>query len=113
MATANESTGTQTAVIATEHSLATPTTAKTRVLSVDIVNMVNSDRLELRIKKKVLTGGTQRTVWVKVLKHDPGAAGSPEIIDSIPIPMVFGGEFTLKQTAGTGRNFDWAVITID
>ena len=108
-----ESSGTQTAVISTEHSLAAPSTAKTRTLTVDLTNMVNDDRLELRVKLKVLTGGTVRTTLVKISKHDPGGAGSPEIFQSVPVWMPFGGDFTLKQTAGTGRDFDWAVATHD
>jgi hypothetical protein len=30
----------------------------------------------------------------------------------VPIPSVDYIEFTLKQTVGTGRNFDWAVLKL-
>jgi|SRR3990172_5982637 len=113
MAIANESSGTQAATLTTEHELAAPTTAKTRVLAVDLANLVNGEKLTLRIKSKVLTGGTVRTAYKAVYKHSQGSAGSPQIVYSDPIPQVFGGSFTLRQDGGTGRNFDWAVITLD
>ncbi len=108
MAIASESQGTQTATISTEHSLATPTTNATRVLSVDMTNMAAGDTLELRIKAKVLTGGAIGLVYLATYQH----AQNEPVVYSVPIPSLFGATFTLKQTAGTGRNFDWAVLTL-
>ena len=48
MAVTIEASGTQTATIDTEHTLATETDAKVYVLLVDTKNMVNGDELELR-----------------------------------------------------------------
>lgn len=109
MALASEFSGTQTAVINTEHSLAAPTTAKTRVLSVDLSNMVAGDTVELRIKAKVLTGGTIREAYTATYSH---AQGAP-VVFSVPVAGMYGSTFTLKQTAGTGRSFDWSVLTLD
>jgi hypothetical protein len=108
-----ESSGTQTATLTSEHELAAPSTLKTRVLIVDIANMVNGETLTLQMKLKVLTGGTVRTVWKSVYKHDPGAAGSPEIVQSPPLVMPFGGSITLRQDGGTGRAYDWSILTLD
>jgi hypothetical protein len=103
-----ESSGTQTAVINTEHTLATPTTAKVFSLSVDTNAMVNGDVLELRINLKVLSGGTERLLFYAVFSH----VQSEPIKCSVPVIAPFGATFTLKQTAGTGRNFDWAVLSL-
>lgn len=109
MAIASESNGTQTATISTEHSLATPTTNKTRVLSVDLSAMVAGDVTVLKIKAKVLTGGTIRTVYTATYT---GAQSDP-VVYSVPVPSLFGATFTLTQTAGTGRAYDWSVLTLD
>jgi len=111
MANTVEGSGTQTATINTEHSLHTNAGAKTFVLYVDTNAMVNGDELELRVKMKVLTGGTVREVFFGTYAH---VQGDP-IKTSIPVVApghTSGIEFTLKQTAGTGRSFDWSVISV-
>lgn len=109
MAVASESQGTQTATIGTEHSLATPTTNKTRVFAVDLKNLAVGDIVVLSCKTKVLTGGTVGVVYEAVYAN----VQDEPIIFSPPIPTLFGGTFTLLQSAGTGRAFDWAVYTLD
>jgi len=109
MAPVVESSGTQTAVVGTEHTLASPTTAKTRQLVVDLANLANGDTVELRIKRKVLSAGTVRTWQTAIFAH----AQSTPVVLSIPCPSPYGADFTLKQTAGTARNFDWSVETLD
>lgn len=109
MALAVESSGTQTATVGTEHTLAAPTTNKTRVLSVDLANLVTGDTVVLRIKAKVLSAGTIRKVYEATYVH----AQDEPVIYSVPIPSIHGATFTLHQTAGTGRAFDWAVLTLD
>lgn len=98
--------GTQTATVGTEHALGTAITAAgTYVLSVDTANMANGDILELRCKKKVLTGGTEK-VYVLGTFRD---AQSDPVKDSIPVVSIYSCSFTLKQVAGTGRAFDWNI----
>lgn len=109
MALVVESSGTQTAVIGTEHTLAAPATNKTRVLRADCGNMIAGDTVEIRIKTAVLSGGTVREQQNVTYAN---ALGSP-IIESIPISSNQGATFTLKQTTGTGRAFPWAVLTLD
>lgn len=106
---ARESSGTQAATIGTEHVLAAPTTAKTRVLVVDVAPLVAGDVVELRIKTKALATGTERTAYTATYV---GPVTDPMIL-SVPTPMVDGGSFTLKQTNGTGRSFAWSVLTLD
>lgn len=109
MALVAESEGTQTAVIGTEHTLAAPTTNKTRVLKVNCRNMVNGDAVELYIKSQVISSDP---LTVQQVMTYANALGSP-IIESIPISSDLGATFTLKQTAGTGRAFSWKVLTLD
>lgn len=109
MAIAEVASGTQAATINTEHSLATSTTGKTYVLVVDTANMANGDELELRIKTKVLSGSTARLAYFASYAHVQGAPNKY----SVPVPANRSIEATLKQVAGTGRNFDWALLSLD
>lgn len=109
MTVALVSSGTQTAVIGTEHTLATVTSVKTLTLNVDTTNMVAGDLLELRIKYKSLTGGASTLYKLQAYQH---SQASPQKI-SDPIPSDIETVFTLKQTAGTGRAFPWKVLSLD
>lgn len=102
-----ESSGTQTVVIGTEHTLATPATNQCRVLRVDLGAMVSGDTVELRVKTAVLLGGTVRD---QIYQTYSNARGEP-IIETIPVGSDQGATFTLKQTTGTARSYPWAVIT--
>ena len=99
------SSGTQTASIGTEHSLAAETTSGAYVLWVDLSNLANDEEVELRVKRKVLTGGTIRQSMIGSYKH---IQGDP-VVCSLPITAPYGATFTLKQISGTGRYFDWSV----
>jgi len=110
MALVVESSGSQTATIGVEHSLATVATAKTRVLAVDMNNLVAGDTVELRIKSKARAADTRRECYLATFI---GPLAQP-LSFSIPVPMAAAdGEFSLKQTTGTGRAFPWAVYTLD
>ena len=109
MATAQVTSGTQTATINTEHTLTTQATAKTYVLAVDLGAMANGDVVELRLKAKVLTGGTNETVYRATYAH----AQSEPHVQSVPVASPHEFIATLKQTAGTGRSFDWSLISLD
>ena len=72
--------GSQTAVISTEHTLATITDAGSYVLGVDVSNLALGDKLTLRIKTKVRSAGTTRTTYIAV-----GAPGSEVLIaENVP-----------------------------
>jgi len=104
----SEASGTQVAVITTEHTLATIATDGTFVLYVDTNAMVLGDELELRAKTKVTSGGTTREFLIATYAH---VQGQP-IKASIPVASINECVFTLKQTTGTGRSFDWEVIKL-
>ncbi len=105
-----KSSGTQSATISTEHTLLSTTDAGVYVMEVDTNAMASGDTLELRIKKKVLSGGTVRGGYVVTYS---GAQSADDIIKvSVPITTDVGADFTLKQTAGTGRSFPWKILAL-
>ena len=101
--------GTQSATISTEHSLATSTTGKTYVFVVNTVNMANGDELELRVKTKVLSGSTAQVAYYQSYAHVQSAPNKY----SVPVPANQSIEVTLKQVAGTGRSYEWALLSLD
>lgn len=109
MALAQVTSGTQTATVTTEHTLATVTSGKTVVLVVDTANMANGDILTLKAKLKTLTGSTARIVYAATFAH---VQADPVKI-SLPVPAVHSVAFTLTQTNGTSRDFDWSVVSLD
>lgn len=106
MAVSINTSGTQTAVIGTEHILATIATAGTYQLAVDLTNLTNSDTVELRVKVKALAASTSKQVFYAAYSNPQG----DDVIKlSPPTPSPTEFIVTLKQTAGTSRSFDWAV----
>lgn len=106
MTVASVGADTQTAIIDTEHTLDTETTAGVYVLVVDTYNMALGDVLILKIKTKAKTGSTSRLAYTKTFsniqieinKYSPAIPIDTEII------------CTLEQTGGTGRDFDWNLL---
>ena len=81
-------------------------------LHVDKNAMQAGDTLELRIYQIVLTGGTRRVAYYDVWSD--AQISDDQIAVSVPIAneLTDSGSlrFTLKQTAGTSRNFPWKVL---
>ena len=102
-----DATGSQTAVISTEHVLDSPTTVGTYVLSVDTVNVALGDLVELRCYDMV-DGTHYRQLWKGTYQHPQANVGKA----SPPLAVTTQAKFTLKQTAGTGRVFPWSVRRI-
>ena len=100
----NVTSGTQTATIGTEHTLSTQTTADVFVLAVNVTNMASGDTLELRAKTKVLTGGAAALAVLQTL-----TGAQTEKVVWLEVPSEWSCEFTLKQTAGTGRSYEWSI----
>lgn len=104
MATSN-SNGSQTAVINTEHTLATIATNGTFIIAVDANALVLGDELILRVKLKVRSVGTTRLAYEATYAH---VQNEPVLI-SIPAASTNEIVFTLEQVAGTGRAFPWEI----
>lgn len=112
MAVTAQSTGTQTATIGTEHTLLDIAIAGTFTLHVDANAMVAGDIVELRVYQIILTGGTRRVAYFQVYSGAQPADDKIKISVPISNELTDAGSirFTLKQTAGTGRSFDWKVL---
>ena len=102
--------GTQTATIGVEHSLTTQTANRTYRLAIDLANLANGDVLELRYKRPCVGGGTARQAAVY---HYADAQADPLVLLDAIEGEAGSLEVTLKQTAGTGRQFAWTLLSLD
>ncbi len=104
--------GTQTATVTTEHTLQDTSAAATYQLFVDTTNMQSGDELELRVYKMAKSGGTRLVTYY--IKYNGAQPTDDRGKLSVPITtgLTDSGaiRFTLKQTLGTSRNFDWEVV---
>lgn len=110
MTVAQLATGSQTCVIGTEHTVSSPTGGKTYVLNLDMSTLVAQDVLEVRLYKKIVSGGTLRQLGNP---HTYAGPPSGDGLMSFALPSAHGCSFTIKQTAGTGRAIVWTVETLD
>ena len=109
MALVVDASGTQAAVISTEHILRTTTTSGTFVLVVNTTAMANGDVTELRLYTKPLSGSTSVVAYVAIYSNVQASV----VKYSVPVPCNNECKVTLKQTAGTGRSYEWALLQID
>lgn len=105
--------GTQLAIIGTEHIVATAAVAGKFTFHVDTLNMAAGDVLELRVYEKVLTGGSTTGVL-----YYESYSGVQLADDRIKVSEIAHNElaeanalqFTLLQRYGVGCNFAWKVV---
>lgn len=113
MAVTVEASGSQTATVTTEHTLATVAGPGVYVVNVDTANLAAGDVVELRVKKPVLSGGTARVVFYAMFA---GAQPTEDVLKT-SVPIVIDAtaaacDVTLKQTLGTGRSFAWSILKL-
>lgn len=110
MAITQEASGSQTATIGTEHTLATISTNKTFVAYVDASALVAGEYLELKCKRNTRTADTTRIIHTRIVSWLE-AAVTPII--KMPVDSAGASAYvvTLKQLSGTGRAFPWAIET--
>ncbi len=109
MATISQVTsGTQSASLDTEHTLTTETTADIFVLVVNLSNMTTGDITTLRIKTKVLSGGSATLAFIRTFSGPQ----TELVVYSEPVPSAHSVAFTLEQTDGTGRSYEWSVLKV-
>lgn len=100
--------GSQTAVISTEHVLATITAAGTYQLVIDLSSMVGGttpDELRIAIYGKARSSDAER---IEEVYHFIGSQAKP-LWRSPPVWSPHHFKASITQTAGTGRAFPWAV----
>lgn len=109
MAVSVKTSGSQTATLTTEHTLATITDAGVYQLAVDVNAMVGGatpDILELRCYGKARSGDTERLEAVWTL----AGAQALKLWRGLPLISPHHLKITLTQTQGSGgRTFPWAV----
>ena len=114
MARAIVNSGTQTATIGTEHTIRDETANEGEVFDaiIDLGNMVAGDTTEIRVLVKGLSGGTLRRAYYdkRVGAQDDEPNRKSPIIYVPAMTVMKEWKLTLKQTAGTGRNFDWTSV---
>lgn len=108
MAITQVTSGTQTATLDTEHTLTTETSAEIYILAVNLSNMVSGDITILRIKPKVLSGGSAALAFQQTFSD----AQTEDVVYSEPVPSAHSVAFTLEQTDGTGRSYEWSVLKV-
>jgi|SRR5215469_11148889 len=109
----SQASGTQTAVIGTEHILA-DLTAPFAVFQmlVNVNAMLTGDTTELRIYTKVLSGDTitsSSTLYQQLIGAPTG--NGDQVMISLPVVSDQEIRFTLRQTTGTGRAYPWKVVS--
>jgi flagellar basal body L-ring protein FlgH len=102
--------GTNTLGIGSEtvlNSVTPNTTDGVYQLVIDTRNMLAGDVLEIRIKEKTIAASSQGTAIISTLS---GVQGSDNNVYFSPaLTLMHGWDMTLKQTAGTGRTFEWSI----
>lgn len=104
--------GTQTAVISTEHELCNIDEIGTFTFHIDLNAMLTGDSLEINIYQKILTGGASRIAYTQTYSVVPIITGVIQISVPISNELVEADalKFTIKQTTGVGRDYPWKVL---
>lgn len=103
--------GTQLAVINTEHVLETISTPGDYLFNVNTTPMLTGDELELRVKNRVVPAGATVGYLKGVFE---GVQPADDVLkSSVPFRVEHEAKVTLKQTLGTGRSYEWSVWRID
>lgn len=104
MATVPQAFGTLTAT-GVEQTVTTISNAGNYVFTVDLSLMQAGDVTILKIYRKVLTGGALRLAYQQTFY---GVQDTPVQI-SVPFPSSYSCSFTLQQSAGTLRQYDYII----
>lgn len=108
MTVSAKSSGTQTTSGTTEHTLATITDAGVYELNLDISALAGGatpDILEVREKRKTLSGGTQREEWCESLV----GGACPAMVTFRAKLTVIEVVYTIKMTQGSNRAIPWSI----
>lgn len=104
-----KSSGTQTATLDTDHYLLSTSDNGVYVLIVNCTNMAAGDIVEFKIWLSSTSGGITKVAYYTT--H--GLPGANDVIKiSVPVPAYHGANFTLNQTDGTGRSYQWEVLAL-
>lgn len=108
MAVTQHASGSQAATLGTEHFLGTDpdTTAAVFQFVVETSVLQRGDSLEIRVYEKVNdSGDTAQQIhrWPVDNEQEDDLFVSPALM------LLIGWRFSIKQTTGTGRTFQWSI----
>lgn len=111
MAVSVVTSGSQTATIGTEHTLATLTTAGVYQLVVDLAAMADGATPDITV---IRTYGKARSTDTEQLMEEWTFVGSQAraLFRTNPEVSPHSYRVTLTQTQGTGRAYPWAIYTV-
>jgi acetyl-CoA carboxylase carboxyltransferase component len=80
---------------------------------IDLRNMASGDTVEIRVYVMAISGGTlSRAYYQRFVNVQDDVTNYKSPLVYIPaMTATTEWKLTLKQTAGTARNFDWAVYS--
>ena len=76
----------------------------------NLSNLADGDVVELRVKYKVLAAGSAITQLLQSFSNAQGVPGAASVPFTIETNCAL--DCSLKQVAGTGRSFEWALVSI-
>lgn len=85
-------------------TLASSTDVGVYQVFIDLANMASGDQYEIKIKERVITGGTQRVIYTSTLS---GPQGAPFVTPSLV--LMNGWDVTMDRIAGTNRLISWSI----
>lgn len=109
MAGVVESNGTATSIIGTPVTLAAPTTNHVRAVAVDLTNLATGEVIQISALAPLKLAGTSILIEQQSFI---GVAPKPNA-QIIACLMPFGGSFTINQTSGSVRTYDWFIEVLD
>lgn len=71
---------------------------------IDLNNLAVGDEYEIKIKEKVTSAGTQRTVYTA---YQDGVTAEPFVTPSLV--LLHGWDVTMRKVAGTDRSISWSI----
>lgn len=105
-----EASGSITGIVGSEVTIGSITTTNhIRALGLDVTNLAAGEIAEVRAYAPSVSAGGQ--VLIELVTFT-GTAAKPHT-QSNPFLMPFGGQFTVKQTNGSARTFNYYVILVD
>lgn len=108
MAISVKAAGSQLTVLSTEHTLLDTTDPGTYALVVNLTPLALGDTVVLRIYGRAAVANTP----LAFLQAYSNALGTP-LSQSFHIIAPYGAKFTITQTAGSVRTFEWVVVRLD
>lgn len=104
-----ESSGTATSIIGSPVTLAAPTNNHVRAVAVDLTNLAAGEVIQISALAPLKLGGTSILIEQQSFT---GVAPKPNA-QIIACLMPYGGSFTINQTSGSVRTYDWFIEVFD